>query len=70
MPRIFTKATLTLNPLKLVIEQAEFPSSSQFPAADVIETTGCESRPSDHPPRPLRKGLVKCAPSARCRKSA
>ncbi len=53
MPRIVTKATLTINPLKLVIEQTELPSSV-FPAADIVETTG-ESRPSEHPPRPLAK---------------
>jgi hypothetical protein len=32
MPKTITKATLTLNPLKLVIEQIESPSST-FPAA-------------------------------------
>lgn len=53
MARTITRAILTLNPLKLVIEHSESPSSA-FPAADVIDTTG-EPRPSDHPPRPLAK---------------
>lgn len=55
MPRIVTRATLTLNPLKLVIEQETHPSSL-FPAAEVVETTG-SSMPSDHPPRPLAKAV-------------
>lgn len=53
MPRTVTRATLTFIPLKLVIEQEDLPSSV-FPAAVVVDTTGCE-RPSSHPPRPLAK---------------
>lgn len=64
MPRIVTRATLTINPLKLVIEQESLPSSSMFPAAEVVETTG-ESHPSDHPPRPLSK----CGAGERSRKA-
>lgn len=54
MPKLITRAILTLNPLRLIIEQESLPSSSMFPVADVVETTA-EPRPSDHPPRPLSK---------------
>lgn len=41
--KITTRATLTLNPLRLVIEQTECPSSSNLPAArPYVETDGEE----------------------------
>lgn len=65
--KITTRATLTLNPLRLVIEQTETHSSSSFPAAEpYIETDGSDaSEQSQFRAKPL----AKCGAGERARKA-
>ncbi len=65
--KIITRATFTLNPLRLVIEQTESHSSSSFPAAEpYVETSGEDaSEQSQFRPRPI----VKCGAVTRARKA-